>query len=94
MFAKEIGVDLGTANIMVYLRGKGVVLSEPSVIAIDRCTNRILAVGEEARRMIGRTPGNILAIRPLKDGVIADYQVTEMMLKHFIQEGVRSPPDV
>ncbi len=85
MFAKEIGVDLGTANIMVYLRGKGVVLSEPSVIAIDRDTNRILAVGEEARRMIGRTPGNILAIRPLKDGVIADYQVTEMMLKHFIQ---------
>jgi len=85
MFAKEIGVDLGTANIMVYVRGKGVVLSEPSVIAIDSDTHRILAVGEEARRMIGRTPGNILAIRPLKDGVIADYQVTEMMLKHFIQ---------
>lgn len=85
MFAKEIGVDLGTANVIVYIRGKGVVLSEPSVVAIDQETSRILAVGEEARKMIGRTPGNILAIRPLKDGVIADYQVTEMMLKHFIQ---------
>lgn len=85
MFTKDIGVDLGTANIIVYVRGKGVVLSEPAVLAIDRDTNRILAVGEEARSMIGRTPGNIVAIRPLKDGVIADYQVTETMLKHFIQ---------
>lgn len=84
MFAREIGVDLGTANVIVYVRGKGVVLSEPSVVAIDQETNRILAVGEEARRMIGRTPGHIKAIRPLKEGVIADYQVTEMMLKHVI----------
>lgn len=85
MFAKDIGVDLGTANVIVYVRGKGVVVSEPAVVAIDRETNRILAVGEEARKMIGRTPGNIVAIRPLKDGVIADYQVTETMLKYFIQ---------
>ncbi len=85
MFAKNIGIDLGTANVIVYVRGRGVVVSEPSVLAIDRDTSRILAVGEEARQMIGRTPGNIVAIRPLKDGVIADYQVTETMLKHFIQ---------
>ena len=85
MFAKNIGIDLGTANVIVYVRGRGVVVSEPSVLAIDRDTSRILAVGEEARQMIGRTPGNIVAIRPLKDGLIADYQVTETMLKHFIQ---------
>ncbi|MBO2521878.1 MAG: rod shape-determining protein [Firmicutes bacterium] len=85
MFAKEIGIDLGTASVIVYVRGKGVVLNEPSVVAIDQETHRMLAVGEEAHRMIGRTPGNILAMRPLKDGVIADYQVTEMMLKYFIQ---------
>lgn len=85
MFSKEIGIDLGTANVIVYVRGRGVVVSEPSVVAIDRDTSRILAVGEEARQMIGRTPGNIVAIRPLKDGVIADYQVTETMLKYFIQ---------
>lgn len=85
MFSKDIGIDLGTANIMVYVRGKGVVISEPAVAAIDRATGRILAVGEEARQMIGRTPGDIIAIRPLKDGVIADYQITESMLKHFIQ---------
>lgn len=84
MFAREIGVDLGTANVIVYVRGRGVVLTEPSVVAIDQQTNRILAVGEEARNMIGRTPGHIVAIRPLKDGVIADYHVTEMMLKHVI----------
>ncbi len=85
MFSKEIGIDLGTANVIVYVRGRGVVISEPAVVAIDRDTSRILAVGEEARQMIGRTPGNIVAIRPLKDGVIADYQVTETMLKYFIQ---------
>jgi len=85
VFAKEIGIDLGTANVMVYVRGRGLVISEPAVVAIDRESSRILAVGEEARQMIGRTPGNIAAIRPLKDGVIADYQATETMLKHFIQ---------
>jgi len=85
MFAKNIGIDLGTANVIVYVQGKGIVVSEPSVLAIDRETSRILAVGEEARQMIGRTPGDIVAIRPLKDGVIADYQVTETMLRHFIQ---------
>lgn len=86
MFAKDIGIDLGTATVLVYVRGKGVVLNEPSVVAIRTDTNRIMAVGEEARRMIGRTPGNIVAIRPLKDGVIADYQVTETMLKYFINK--------
>ena len=86
MFGKDIGIDLGTATVLVYMRGKGVVLNEPSVVAINTDTNQILAVGEEARRMIGRTPGNIVAIRPLKDGVIADYQVTETMLKYFINK--------
>ena len=74
-FAKDIGIDLGTANSMVYVRGKGIVLSEPSVVAIQRDTGNVLAVGEEAKKMIGRTPGNIIAIRPLKDGVIADFEV-------------------
>lgn len=82
----DIGVDLGTANILVYIKGKGIVLSEPSVVAIDRDTNRVLAIGEEARRMLGRTPGNIIAIRPLREGVIADYNTTESMLRHFIQK--------
>lgn len=82
----DIGVDLGTANILVYIKGKGIVLSEPSVVAIDRDTNRVLAIGEEARRMLGRTPGNIVAIRPLREGVIADYDTTESMLRHFIQK--------
>jgi len=82
----DIGVDLGTANILVYVKGKGVVLQEPSVVAIDRDTKRILAIGEEARRMLGRTPGNIAAIRPLREGVIADYENTEIMLKYFIQK--------
>jgi len=80
----DIGVDLGTANVLVYVKGKGIVLREPSVVAIDRDTNTILAIGEEARAMIGRTPGNIVAIRPLRDGVIADYDTTESMLRHFI----------
>ncbi len=85
MFAKDIGIDLGTANVIIYVRGKGVVAHEPCVVAIDQETSRVLAVGEEARQMIGRTPGNIVAIRPLKDGVIADYHVTETMLKRYIQ---------
>lgn len=82
----EIGIDLGTANILVYVNGKGVVLEEPSVVAIDKNTNTVLAVGEEARRMIGRTPGNIVAIRPLKDGVISDYEITEKMLTYYVNK--------
>ena len=76
MFAKDIGIDLGTANVLIHVKGKGIVLNEPSVVALDKNTNRVLAVGEEARQMLGRTPGNIVAIRPLKDGVIADCDVT------------------
>ncbi|ACL70522.1 rod shape-determining protein [Halothermothrix orenii] len=83
-FSKKIGIDLGTANILVYVKGKGMVLQEPSVVALEKGTNKVMAVGEEAWRMLGRTPGNIVAIRPLKDGVIADFEVTEIMLKHFI----------
>lgn len=84
VFSKEIGIDLGTANTMVYIKGNGVVLREPSVVAIRRDTGAILAVGEEAKHMIGRTPGNIVAIRPLKDGVIADFDYTQTMINHFI----------
>ena len=80
----DIGIDLGTASILVYVKGKGVVLKEPSVVAFDRDTNRIKAIGEEARLMLGRTPGNIVAVRPLRQGVISDYTVTEKMLKYFI----------
>ncbi|SDN23182.1 rod shape-determining protein MreB [Psychrobacillus sp. OK028] len=86
MFAKDIGIDLGTANVLIHVKGKGIVLNEPSVVAIDRNTKKVLAVGEEARQMVGRTPGNIIAIRPLKDGVIADFDVTEAMLRHFINK--------
>jgi len=86
MFAKDIGIDLGTANVLIHVKGKGIVLNEPSVVAIDKSNNRVLAVGEEARQMVGRTPGNIVAIRPLKDGVIADFDVTEAMLKYFINK--------
>lgn len=86
MFAKDIGIDLGTANVLIHVKGKGIVLNEPSVVAIDKKTNRVLAVGNEAHQMVGRTPGSIMAIRPLKDGVIADFDVTEAMLKHFINK--------
>jgi len=82
----DIGIDLGTATILVYIKGKGIVLREPSVVAIDKNTNRLLAVGEEARRMLGRTPGNIVAIRPLRDGVISDYHITARMLKYFLNK--------
>lgn len=84
MLSKDIGIDLGTANVLIHVKGRGVVLDEPSVVAIESDTKRVLAVGEEARRMVGRTPGNIVATRPLRDGVIADFEITEMMLKHFI----------
>ena len=86
--AFDIGIDLGTASILVYVKGNGVVLKEPSVVAFDRDTNRIKAIGEEARLMLGRTPGNIVAVRPLRQGVISDYTVTEKMLKYFIQKAV------
>ncbi len=82
----EIGIDLGTASVLVYIKGKGIVLREPSVVAIDKNTDRVIAVGNEARKMLGRTPGNIIAIRPLKDGVISDYDVTERMLRYFINK--------
>jgi len=85
-FGQDIGIDLGTATVLVYIKGKGIVLREPSVVAIDKNTNKLLAVGEEARRMLGRTPGNIVAIRPLREGVISDYDITERMLKYFINK--------
>ena len=88
MLSTDIGIDLGTASILVYVRGKGVVLKEPSVVAFDKDTNKIRAIGEEARLMIGRTPGNIVAVRPLRQGVISDYTVTEKMLKHFIRKAL------
>ncbi|MCL5773530.1 MAG: rod shape-determining protein [Firmicutes bacterium] len=84
MLDMHIGIDLGTASVLVYVKGKGIVLREPSVVAIDKNTDRILAVGEQARQMLGKTPANIVAIRPMRDGVIADYEVTEAMLKYFI----------
>ncbi len=88
MNSTDIGIDLGTASILVYVKGKGVVLKEPSVVAFDRDTNKIKAIGEEARLMIGRTPGNIIAVRPLRQGVIADYTVTEKMIKYFVQKAI------
>jgi len=92
VFTKEIGIDLGTANTLVYLKGKGVILREPSVVAINNNTGQILAVGLEAKQMIGRTPGNITALRPLKDGVIADFETTQSMLRHFIRKVVGNSP--
>ena len=85
-FTEEVGIDLGTANVLIYIDGKGIVLQEPSVVAINRDTKEILAVGSEAKRMIGRTPGNITAVRPLREGVISDYDVTEKMLQYFISK--------
>ena len=86
MFAKDIGIDLGTANVLIYVKGQGIVLNEPSVVAIDSETKRPLAVGREARDMLGRTPGRVKAIRPMKDGVIADFEITEIMLDYFIRK--------
>ncbi|WP_019879140.1 rod shape-determining protein [Succinispira mobilis] len=84
--SKDMGIDLGTANILVHVKGKGIVINEPSVVAIQKDNNKVMAVGEEAKNMLGRTPGNIVAIRPLKDGVIADFDVTQEMLKYFIRK--------
>ncbi len=90
MFSKDIGIDLGTANTLVFMKGKGIVMREPSVVAVDVRTDTVLAVGAQAKEMIGRTPGSIVAVRPLKDGVIADFDITATMLKHFIRKAVKS----
>ena len=90
MFSKDIGIDLGTANTLVFMKGKGIVMREPSVVAVDIRSEEVLAVGTQAKEMIGRTPGNIVAVRPLKDGVIADFDVTATMLKHFIRKAIKS----
>ena len=84
MFGQDIGIDLGTATVIAYVKGKGIVLREPSVVAVNNISGDVVAIGHEARRMLGRTPGNIVATRPLRDGVISDYTVTEKMLKYFI----------
>jgi len=86
LFSSDIGIDLGTASVLVYVKGKGIMLHEPSVVAVDRQTGKMLAVGEEAQQMLGRTPGNIIAIRPLREGVISDYEMTERMIKEFIRK--------
>ena len=91
MLRTDIGIDLGTASVLVYIKGQGTVLKEPSVVAIDKSTDKILAVGEEARSMLGRTPGNIVAIRPMREGVISDYHITEKMLKYFINKAIGRP---
>ena len=85
-YSRDLGIDLGTANTVVFARGEGIVLREPSVVALDKASNKVLALGNEAKRMLGRTPGNIVAIRPMRDGVIADFEVTEVMLRHFIKK--------
>ncbi|MBQ1391582.1 MAG: rod shape-determining protein MreB [Firmicutes bacterium] len=88
--ALEVGIDLGTANVLVYIKGKGIVIDEPSVVAVNKDTDEILAVGEEARQMLGRTPANIIAVKPLRDGVVSDYDITEKMLKYFIRKACGS----
>ncbi len=85
-FTKDMGIDLGTANTLVNIKSKGIVVREPSVVAIQQDSGEVLAVGLEAKRMIGRTPGNVIAIRPLRDGVIADFEITQKMMKHFFQQ--------
>src|SRR6202043_2835028 len=86
LFSSDLAIDLGTANTCVYARGKGIVVNEPSIVAINKVTGRVEAVGKDAKDMLGRTPGNIVAIKPMKDGVIADFEVTEKMLDHFIKK--------
>ena len=85
LFSRDIGIDLGTANTLVHVKNRGIVISEPSVVALDVKTKRVLAIGAEAKRMVGRTPANIIAVRPLHDGVISDFDVTEQMIKYFVQ---------
>lgn len=89
-FTRDLGIDLGTANTLVYVKGKGVVLREPSVVALQTDTKQIVAVGSDAKQMIGRTPGNVVALRPMKDGVIADYETTATMMKYYIQQAQKS----
>ena len=89
-FSKDMGIDLGTANTLVYVRGKGILFSEPSVVAIDNTNGKVLAVGQEAKDMLGRTPSNIVAVRPMKDGVIADFDVTQAMIRYFINKGMEN----
>src|SRR5258706_8917646 len=86
LFSNDLAIDLGTANTLVYVRGKGIVVCEPSIIAVNQTTGKVEAVGKDAKEMLGRTPGNIIAIRPMKDGVIADFEITEKMLSHFIRK--------
>ncbi len=90
MFGNDLGIDLGTANTLVFLKGKGIIVNEPSVVAVDTYKKEVLAVGNEAKEMIGRTPGNIVAIRPMKDGVIADYDITQSMIRYFIKKAIKS----
>src|SRR5688572_31407280 len=85
-FSRDIGIDLGTANTLVYVRGRGIVINEPSVVAVNKRTNQILAIGNEAKKMVGRTPAHIVATRPLVDGVVSDFEVTEQMLRYFIEK--------
>src|SRR5713101_3661355 len=92
MFSNDLAIDLGTANTLVYVRGRGIVLNEPSIVAIHQEDHSVLAVGREAKAMLGRTPGHVIAIRPLRDGVIADFDVTERMLRYFMEAA--SPPDL
>ena len=87
-FAHDMGIDLGTANTLVHAKGKGIIIREPSVVAVDRENKEVLAIGAEAKQMIGRTPGHIVAIRPMKDGVIADFDITQSMLKYFIKKAI------
>ncbi|PJA80506.1 MAG: rod shape-determining protein, partial [Nitrospirae bacterium CG_4_9_14_3_um_filter_51_5] len=85
-FSQDMAIDLGTSSTLIYIKGKGIVLNEPSVVTVETNSKKLLAVGEEAKRMIGRTPGNLTAIRPMREGVIADFDMTERMLRHFIQK--------
>jgi rod shape-determining protein MreB len=85
-FSKDVGIDLGTANTLVYVKGKGIVINEPSVVAVNKKTGQVLAIGREAKKMVGKTPGHIVATRPLVDGVVSDFEVTEQMLKYFIDK--------
>ena len=92
--SKDLGIDLGTANVLVYQEGKGIVLREPSVVAIDKNTGKVLRVGADARNMLGRTPGNVIALRPLRDGVISDYEMTEKMLAAFMKKIINKTTDI
>ena len=89
IFSKDLGIDLGTANVVIYAEGKGIVLREPSVVAVDKNTGKVLKVGAAARNMLGRTPGNVVAMRPLREGAVSDYELTEKMLTEFIRKVVR-----